>query len=223
MNGIGGAVRRGLPAGCLAVTLIAGTMAACSGGGGSGNNSAASSPSTSDTGAGTSPRTEGTGPESPGATASGVAVSLPSLPIGGASVPEAHQCLGVSWNGSTLIEGVTVVVTGVEISPGGRFVVGGGSQCSGPDCGSSFVFRPGQTDCVVALTATASKGLTATLNLSGSARCATGQSAWCQGLPRGGAKGIPLQQPASDQGSETPSTSESQSQSQSSPSTSPSS
>ena len=211
MNGIGAVVRRSLPAGCLAVTLIAGTMAACSGGGGSGGNSAAASPSPSDTG-GTSPRTEGTGPEPTGATVSGVAVSLPSLPIGGAAVPDVHQCLDVSWNGSTLIEGATVVVTGVDISPGGRFERGGGSQCRGPDCGASFVFRPGQTDCVVALTATASKGLTATLTLSGSARCVTDKSAWCQGLVGSGSQGIPLQQPGpTEQGSETPSPSESSS------------
>src|SRR5690348_6341898 len=115
MNGIGSAVRRGLPAGCLALTLVAGTMAACSGGGGSGANSATSAPSTTDTGSGTSPSTEGTGPESPGATASGVSVSLPSLPIGGAAVPDASQCLGVAWNGTTLIEGATVVVMRVEV------------------------------------------------------------------------------------------------------------
>jgi hypothetical protein len=223
MNGIGSAIRRGVPVGCLAVTLIAGTAAACSGGGGSGGNSAASSPSAGDTGAGASPRTEGTGPESPGATASGVAVSLPSLPIGGAAAPVAQQCLGISWNGTSLIEGATVVVTGVAISPSGVFEAqSSGSSCGGKDCGASFVFRPGQTDCVVGLKATASQGRTATLTLSGSARCTTDQQAWCQSLSGSSAQGIPLTQPGSpDQtSSESPPSSSESSSSESPPSTS---
>jgi hypothetical protein len=185
MRGIRVAVWRGLVLACVLLAL-----ASC------GGSSSKSADSTSTNDITTSPKTEGTGTESPGPTASGIAVSLPTLPVGG-NQPDrtVHQCADVSWTGDQVIEGAKVRVTAVDLTPDGLFVRDDGVKCANPDCAASFSFTPSQTQCSVAVRATGTGDTEVRLTLEGSAQCATAQRQWCENLTSGAAGSVSLQQP----------------------------
>jgi hypothetical protein len=147
-----------------------------------------------------SPGVEPTGPESPGpAGRGGVAISLPSLPVGGGAddSDSVHQCVTVSWKGQQDIpDGVSVVVTAVQITPAGVFERGGGGCGGAANCGASFAFTSGRTACSVPVTARGTDGKSANLSLRGSARCPAGEERKCQDLAAHvTGQPIPLQQP----------------------------
>jgi hypothetical protein len=132
------------------------------------------------------PKTEGSGPEQPRPQESkAVAISVPSLPVGGGADDEeaVDQCVGVSWLGDDEItDGVSIAVTAVWITPDGVFKMNG-SGCGGtPACAASFSFTSERTDCSVSVTAKAIEGASANLSLRGEARCSAEQEHQCRDL-----------------------------------------
>ncbi|NUR30100.1 MAG: hypothetical protein HOV83_30325 [Catenulispora sp.] len=222
MPGIGITTRTKLAVGCVVVALLTsacggGSSGSGGGGAGSGAGSPGSTSGSSETA--TTPRTEGSGTEAPGKAAGGASVSLPSLPIGGAGPePAEHQCVDVSWTGSEIIEGATITVTHVGFDAPG-FVVESG-RCGSPNCAASFTFRSSQTSCTLGVRATASKGATATVQMSGSAQCPEARRQWCADL-KGGFSAIQVTQPSTSSSSSSSTDSSTSSDSTSKP-TSPS-
>lgn len=129
------------------------------------------------------PAVEGTGPERPAPVgeAPPPAVQIASLPVGGGADDDTatHQCVGVSWLGPRIPEGVSIAVTAVRIEPAGVFVRSP-SGCGAPLCGASFAFAAGGDTCTVPVTAEGSPGSTARLYADGVVRCPPGSQAMCR-------------------------------------------
>jgi hypothetical protein len=153
-----------------------------------------------------SPSMEGTGPDAPGAKVDGVSVSLPGVPVGGDADDESkmRQCVTASWlGGDPVPEGVSVVVTGIRIVPGGVFDIAG-SSCGGiAGCAESFAFTADGESCSVPVEARAAVEQPADLFMSGQARCAGRDAQRCNDLPANvPEKSIDLTQPRGDETNE---------------------
>jgi hypothetical protein len=134
----------------------------------------------------TAPMMETRGTEQPGPTKNvGIAISLPGLPAGGQSddTTVVHQCMAVSWLGDNDIpDGVSVFVTGAQVTPSGLFDWGtGGSDCGSPRCTAPFAFTSKTTRCVLPVTAKGANG-SGELLLTGEARCGPGHEQKCRDL-----------------------------------------
>lgn len=186
MTGTGITVRTKLAIGCVVVALVALVTAGCGGGGsGSGSGGGAGGSGSSSSGSGetaTNPRAEGSGAESPGKAAAGQSLPVATLPVGGSGLADGHECVGISWTRGEIVEGATVKVTGISFSHAGFVQVAG--SCEHKNCGSSFVFKAGQTTCDLTVRATISEGATATVNMAGAAECVEAQRQWCADLSK---------------------------------------
>jgi hypothetical protein len=154
-----------------------------------------------------SPSAEPTGPETPRPKESGdVAISVPSLPVGGGStqIGQPKQCVSANWLGRPAVPaGVSVQVTDVLADPRDVFELGGGCDDS-PGCRSSFAFTSTQTSCAIAVTAKQNRGRQATLSLVGKVRCAASNRT-CVDFARkakGNSQLSPITQPKDDPSSE---------------------
>jgi hypothetical protein len=129
------------------------------------------------------PAVEGTGPErpAPAGEAPPPALHIASLPVGrgGGDDTATHQCVGVSWLGPRIPEGVSIVVTAVRIEPAGVFAPSS-SGCGGPLCRASFAFAASGDTCTVPVTAEGSPGSTTRLYVDGAVRCPQGSQAMCR-------------------------------------------
>jgi hypothetical protein len=112
------------------VLLLAGCGTHATAGGTSSNPSSTASITGSQNDDTSSPPIEGTGPESPQSPANGggggVAVSVPSLPIGNDNQygddSGNDECIAVRWLGTVSQPGVTVTITGIVVV-GGQFTM----------------------------------------------------------------------------------------------------
>jgi hypothetical protein len=128
------------------------------------------------------PAVEGTGAERPAPAGDAPpAIKIASLPIGGGADDDTatHQCVSVSWLGSRIPEGVSIVVTAVRIEPAGVFAQSG-SGCGRPPCRASFAFLAQGDTCTVPVTAEGRPGSTARLHVDGTVRCPQGSQAMCR-------------------------------------------
>lgn len=153
-----------------------------------------------------SPAAEGTGLESPQqADNGGLSLGTASLPVGGAPVPggSGHDlCFTLSWS-SPLPSGVTVTVTGVDVT--GSFTVAG---CGSPQCGAGFQFSASSNQCNVDVTWDPNNPPTTggSLTVNGTPNCPPGDTSTCQQIldqwrQQGTSLEIPA--PSSDQSSPT--------------------
>ena len=181
--------RRGYHLGVV-VSLLALTLAACTSSSSGAPNSKATASATlgasRSTEPGSTPPTEGTGPETPLSPGSGGGgeVALPNLPIGGDATDAT--CVDVSWLGKPIPDGDVVKVTAVHIS--GPFT----RAKLTPDCSSAqacddpdFRFRGNGSSCGVGFTypggtidpnGDAHDG---TVQLDGQLSCPAGDSSAC--------------------------------------------
>lgn len=180
-----------------AAVLLAGVLTGCTSGG--------PGPPTPSTSAST-PSTE---PTFPSATAENLAptteattsgdttpmVSLPGLPVGGASAPEAsdnsRQCITFAWSGTPEIpKGYAVEVVGAVFSAPGYEAIRASCEADGPHC-IGYVMRAGSTNCnlVVRTLPTANPDVQARVGLKGILYCPKSIGATrCNGLAAAMAK-----------------------------------
>jgi hypothetical protein len=128
------------------------------------------------------PAVEGTGAERPApAGEAPPAIDIASAPIGRGNDDDTttQQCVSVSWLGSRIPKGVSIVVTAVRIEPAGVFAQSG-FGCGRPPCRASFAFFAKGDTCTVPVTAVGRPGSTAQLYLDGRVRCPQGSQAMCR-------------------------------------------
>jgi hypothetical protein len=148
--------------------------------------------SSSSTGVLAAPATEGTGPESPLAAGSGgVAISVPSLPVGdGGSQPAddgQHVCVTVAWLG-TLHSPATLTVTAVVVVNGpfrpAEAAAAGCTEDDGPPCAGlrvSAADNGGHTTCAAGVTWTGGRAVDrGSVELAGELTCQDLSLASCQ-------------------------------------------
>jgi hypothetical protein len=163
----------------LLTATVAVSLVACgskTGGDAGAPNTAGAADTQSESAPVDTPSAEPTGPETPRPKGSGdVAISVPSLPVGGGStnVSESDQCVTASWLNPTIPDGVAVQVTKVVPDPDGVFDLGGGCD-SIPGCRPSFVYTSTQSSCSIAVTAKKRQGRETKLSLKGEIRCPAG-------------------------------------------------
>lgn len=149
------------------------------------------------------PSTEGTGPEPPQPGGNGgVAISLPSVPIGGGhdvSDDGLRQCAHAEWKGPDIPSGVSVSVESISIKSGG--LTESASSCEGgnPSCdGFDFTQQHlGPCDVGVAANGQSSDGQPLLL-LTGSVQCPSGDGsciAFGTAVKNAPAQGIGLDEP----------------------------
>lgn len=126
------------PAGLPTLILLA-VLVGCGGSTPSGDSGAPEVPSSQETFA--NPSDEPTGPEPPQPTRDRPAIEIASLPVGGnVNSDGTSQCAEVNWLGTKPIpDGVTVLVSGIGLDPGGVFRLDRGA-CSS-DLGSCVGVR----------------------------------------------------------------------------------
>jgi hypothetical protein len=142
------------------------------------------------------PATEGTGPERPAPPGEArPAIDIASLPVGRDANDDettARQCVTVSWLGSRIPDGISVVVTAVRITPSDAFTQSS-SGCGHPLCRASFVFSDDDDTCSVPVVAKRSSGASAQLFMDGKVRCPAGREAACRDFAaKAGKKSIRL-------------------------------
>jgi hypothetical protein len=163
------------------IAVLALLTAACGNHPSGGGSDPSTPPSTPDQST-TTPAIEATGPEPPPPAAGGPpAIEIASLPVGGGADDDTsvHQCVGVSWLGSRIPDGVSVLITAVRIQPSGVFTQST-SGCARPLCNSSFAFTADQDRCTVPVTAKGRPGASARLSVDGRVRCPAGQRRSCE-------------------------------------------
>ncbi len=154
------------------------------------------------------------------------AVAPPTLPIGGSAdnSDAVRQCVDVNWREPSIVDGVTVAVTGIGFATPHLFTLVRGPSCGdSPNCAASFSFSPSQTHCSLAVLATGTTGHSTDVIMAGVARCTPAQRTWCDNLEK--IKGntgetVTVTQPSTSSSSST-SSSESSSSSSTSSSSSP--
>lgn len=186
--------RRPLSRSLAAATIVV-SLAACGGHGVSPDSGTDSSIDLS-----SSPRTELPTTESPQQTANnGVAISLPSLPVGGTAIsPDGiKQCATLSWSGPEIPDGVKVEVRSIVVQPATTYSPSdaGCAPDGSPKC-TGFVFTRETTGpCDAGLMSTSpppGAAPQATLFLSGRCSGATGCATLRQDIQQSPAQGIPL-------------------------------
>lgn len=128
-----------------------------------------------------SPSIDPTGPQTPQKSTGSPAISVASLPIGGNASDDTveDQCVRVSWLQKGILQGLSVVVTDIQITPQGIFKKLG--RCEDlPPC-DSFTFRPGSLDCSVGVRALGTNGH-ADLTMKGKISCPPAQDTECADL-----------------------------------------
>lgn len=172
-------VHRGLVAVAVGLALVA--LAGC----GKEDNAAGEGPGPVSPESAAAPQVEGTGVEPPLPTKNNPpAVTIVSLPIGGGADDSTseHQCVGASWLGDEIPDGVSILVTHVWLDPDKGVFAFSSSRCAGPSCRSSFAFTPDVDTCYVAVDAKGSPGATARLHLDGTVRCPATQRTLCEAV-----------------------------------------
>jgi hypothetical protein len=162
-------------------------------------DSTSTPPSAEPTASTAAPSMEPTGqpekPQQPGG--GGVALPVPTLPIGGngPQPPQVHQCVHVPWIQGSIPKNFSVLVKAIRFKDDGVFKKVDSGCDRIPGC-AGFAFTSTKMTCSVSVTATESRGESTSLLLSGEVRCPAGQDRACRDFAAKASGGsIPLTQP----------------------------
>jgi hypothetical protein len=129
------------------------------------------------------PSVESTGqpekPQSPGG--GGVAIAVPSLPVGGngPQPPRVHQCVHVPWIQGSIPKNFSVLVKVIRFGDDSQFDKGSSGCDRIPGC-AGFAFTSTRMICSVPVTAKEPLGRSTSLFVTGELRCPTGQDQACR-------------------------------------------